>query len=132
MFFIVDLGLGITGYLLNVQFQKDLDVAIIGQNFFTEFHTLFDAENNVLKFYSEYKGKIINLNNYLEDEGNSFSTGTTLLLIIVIFLIIIYFCHRSYQKNHMEENNYDWMGKNNGNDSKFNNINNTNDYKAIV
>jgi hypothetical protein len=132
MFFIVDLGLGITGYLLNVQFQKDLDVAIIGQNFFTEFHTLFDAENNVLKFYSEYKGKIINLNNYLEDEGNSFSAGTTLLLIIVIFLIIIYFCHRSYQKNHMEENNYDWMGKNNGNDSKFNNINNTNDYKAII
>ena len=131
MFFMVDLGYGITGYLLNVQFQKDLDVAIIGQNFFTEFHTLFDAENNVLKFYSEYKGKIINLNNYLEDEENSFSTGTTLLLIVIIFLIIIYFCHRSYQKKQIEENNYNWMNNNNGNDPKLNNIT-RNDYKAII
>ena len=124
MFFIVDLGFGITGYLLNVQFQKDLDVAVIGQNFFTEFHTLFDAENNVLKFYSEYKGKIININinNYLEDEKNSFSIGTTLLLITLIFLVIIYFCYRNYQKNHIEENNYNWMGQNDGNDSKFSNI----------
>ena len=131
MFYMVDLGFGITGYLLNVQFQKDLDVAIIGQNFFIEFHTLFDAENNVLKFYSEYKGKIINLNNYLEDEENSFSTGTTLLLIVIIFLIIIYFCHRSYQKKQMEEHNYDWLDKNNGNDSKLNNIT-RNDYKSLV
>ena len=48
-------------------------MAIIGQNFFTEFHTLFDSENNVLKFYSEYNGKIINIkNNDFDDEGASF------------------------------------------------------------
>ena len=133
MFFMVDLGFGITGYLLNVQFQKDLDVAVIGQNFFIEFHTLFDAENNILKFYSEYKSKIINLNNYWEDEEKSFSTGTTLLLIILILLVIIYFCHRSYQKKQIEENKYGWMDQNNGNDSKlYNNINARNDYNAMI
>ena len=61
MYFVIDLEYGIKGYLLNVHFQKNLDIAIIGQNFFTEFHTLFDSENNLIKFYSEDKDKIISL-----------------------------------------------------------------------
>ena len=132
MYFIVDLGLGIKGYLLNVHFEKDLDVAIIGQNFFTEFHTLFDSENNVLKFYSEYNGKIINIknNDFDNDEGASF--GFFFILFILILLILIYFCYRKYQKSKMIENNFEWMGQTYGNDSKFSNINTRSDYNALV
>ena len=72
MYFIVGLGLGILGYRLNIYFQNNLNVAIIGQNFFIEFHTLFDAENNVLKFYSEHENKIINIKNNENIEGRSF------------------------------------------------------------
>ena len=42
MFYTINFGNGIIGYLLNIQFQKKLSTAIIGQNFFIEFHTLFD------------------------------------------------------------------------------------------
>jgi hypothetical protein len=46
-------------YILNIAFQKSLQIALIGQPFFTLFHTRFDYENKVLKFYSEEPDKII-------------------------------------------------------------------------
>ena len=132
MFFIIELGLGIKGYLLNVHFQKNLDIAIIGQNFFTEFHTLFDSENNVLKFYSENKEKIIDLKNYNSDNEK----GSSILLVLFIFVIIIlvgYLYYRNKKKESLEnENQFEWMGQNNGIDSKYNNINSRNDYNAMI
>ena len=40
-------------YVLNVIFEKELIISIIGQPFFTLFHTRFDYEEKVLKFYSD-------------------------------------------------------------------------------
>ena len=127
--------MGIKAYILNIHFQKNLGIAIIGQNFFTEFHTLFDSENNVLKFYSDNKDKIINIKKYnnkkndnYEEEGSS--TLKVLFVIIVILLIIGYLYYRNKNKKMMEnENQFQWMGQNNGTSSKYNNINS---YNAMV
>ena len=40
-------------YVLNVIFEEELTISIIGQPFFTLFHTRFDYEGKVLKFYSD-------------------------------------------------------------------------------
>jgi hypothetical protein len=119
MFYTIDFGYGIIGYLLNVQFQKQLWTAIIGQNFFTEFHTLFDPENKVLKFYSESKDKIINLQNN-KDESNHF--GIIFVLIIIIILIGVFIFYRNQRRKNLD-GNYEWMGPNDGINLKYNNIN---------
>ena len=119
MFFTIDFGYGIIGYLLNIQFQKDLAVAIIGQNFFTEFHTLFDPENNILKFYSDNNEKIIRLKG--NTEGNNSILGITFIFLIIIILIGVYFYYR-YQKKKRIESSYEWMGQNGEINMKFNNI----------
>ena len=130
MFFIIDLGLDIKGYILNIQFKRNLDVAIIGQNFFIEFHTLFDSEKQVLKFYNEDKSKIINLKNYFsadyENEGES-SIGLFIFILIIILLAV--FLYYKY-KNRQKDDNYtmEWMGDK----SKFSNINTRNDYKEMI
>ena len=46
-------------YRLRLIFADDTDICTIGQNFFYEFHTLFDSDNDVLKFYNENEGSII-------------------------------------------------------------------------
>ena len=48
-------------YVLNIAFHKNLQIALIGQPFFTLFHTRFDYENKKLKFYSEDPNKIISV-----------------------------------------------------------------------
>lgn len=50
---------GDTYYWLNIRFDLLSDLFIIGQPFFSLFHTKFDPENNVLKFYSKDENKII-------------------------------------------------------------------------
>ena len=40
-------------HVLNIIFEKELIISIIGQPFFTLFHTRFDHEEKVLKFYSD-------------------------------------------------------------------------------
>lgn len=123
MFFTVDLGYGIIGYLLNVQFQKNLGVAIIGQKFFTEFHTLFDPENKVLKFYSAQKDKIIYLKNKNDDyNDNKSNIGIIFVFLILIILIVVFFYYRNQKKKNLE-NNYEWMGTNNEVNFKYSNIN---------
>ena len=137
MYFMIDLGLGITGYILNVHFQKDLGTAIIGQHFFTEFHTLFDSENNILKFYSDNKEKIINLKKYNNNKNNNnddIEEGSSILrvffVIFVIFLLVGFICYRNKKKRMMENvNQFEWMGQSKDNNDKFNNINN---YNAMV
>ena len=119
MFFMVDFGFGITGYLLNIQFQRNLEFPIIGQNFFTEFHTLFDPEDKVLKFYSDKKDKIINLQKY--NEKNEGHLGVIFIFIILIVLIFAFYYYRNQKKRNIE-NNYEWMGTNDGINIKYNNI----------
>ena len=120
MFFVVNFGYGIRGYLLHVQFQKNLNIAIIGQNFFTEFHTLFDPENQVLKFYSDYKDKIFQIKIGNNEQGNN--SGIIFFFLIIICLLVAYFYYRNKKKKNID-NNYEWMGPNDGNNLKYNNIN---------
>ena len=89
MYFMIDLGLGITGYILNIHFQKNLETAIIGQHFFTEFHTLFDSENNILKFYSDNKEKIINLKKYNNKNNNNYDDEENESILRVFFVIFV-------------------------------------------
>ena len=120
MFFMIDFGYGIKGYLLNAQFEKNLWTAIIGQNFFTEFHTLFDPENKVLKFYTDSKDKIIWINQNIYNNGNNF--GIIFAVFIILILVGAFLFYR-YQKKKNIEYDYKWMGPNEGINSKFNNIN---------
>ena len=132
MFFMIELGLGIIGYILNVHFQKNNQIAIIGQNFFTEFHTLFDPEEKVLKFYSEYSGKIININkkDYINENNRSYS-GAVFLFIVIIVLVMVYLYYRNKKKEDLQ-NNFEWMRNNNHMNSKYNNINTRNDYQEMI
>ena len=119
MFYMIDFGYGIIGYLLNAQFEKNLWTAIIGQNFFTEFHTLFDSENKVLKFYSDSKDKIIWIKqNY--NSGNNF--GIIFSIFIILILVGAFLFYRNQKKKNIEYD-YKWMEPNDGINSKFNNIN---------
>ena len=119
MFYMIDFGYGIIGYLLNAQFEKNLWTAIIGQNFFTEFHTLFDPENKVLKFYSDSKDKIIWIKqNY--NSGNNF--GIIFSIFIILILVGAFLFYRNQKKKNIGYD-YKWMEPNDGINSKFNNIN---------
>ena len=61
----------------------NVDFCIIGQNFFYEYHTLFDDEKGVLKFYG---GEEIV---YYLDEKEESINWITIILIIAISIIII-------------------------------------------
>ena len=43
-------------FALNVIFMEEITISLIGQPFFKLFHTKFDYENKVLKFYSDQPG----------------------------------------------------------------------------
>ena len=43
-------------YALNILFIEKITISLIGQPFFKLFHTKFDYENKVLKFYSDQPG----------------------------------------------------------------------------
>ena len=58
-------------YILNIAFNKDLLIALIGQPFFIHFHTRFDYENKKLKFYSADPNKIIFSSIKPEEESNN-------------------------------------------------------------
>lgn len=65
------------GYVLNAVFQ-DTDMPIMGQNFFKLFHTKFDPENKVLKFYNEDSDKLrYSTEKPYDDEARTFGTLDT-------------------------------------------------------
>jgi hypothetical protein len=92
-------------YRLRLFFDEETDFCIIGQTFYYEYHTLFDDERGVLKFFSEEKSKIV----YHEEDSSSSKTWLIILLIVggIIILgvtatLIIYFCFlkkKKYYKN---------------------------------
>ncbi len=96
---------GILGYLLDAMF-KDTNMPIMGQRFFQLFHTKFDLENKVLKFYNENEDKIIySYEKPYDDEARTFGYDTdingllnpeTMKIIaavaIVIALLVVLCC----------------------------------------
>ena len=56
-------------YILDIQFQNTMDIAMIGQPFFRLFHTRFDYEQKKLKFYTEDETKIRSVSHKNEEKG---------------------------------------------------------------
>ena len=83
-------------YRLRLLFTDNINFCVIGQDFFYEYHTLFDDDNEILKFYSDEKKEIV----YHEgDEDEGIKTWVLVCIIILgvvivgafIAFIIIYF-----------------------------------------
>ena len=79
-------------YRLRLLFVEDIDLCIIGQNFFYEFHTLFDDDNSILKFYNSNGESIVH-----HEEKSRIKLWVLITIIIggviilaCITLIIIY------------------------------------------
>ena len=78
--------------LLNVAFKSTLSIALIGQPFFRLFHTKFDYENKVLKFYNEDSSKII-FSSTKPDEKEPFNYIYLLFAVSVAFsFLVVIFC----------------------------------------
>lgn len=85
-------------YRLRFLFVENIDFCIIGQNFFYEYHTLFDDDSGVLKFYNDDDSKIV----YHEEKVSEGGIKTWLLILIIIgsilivagitTMIVMYFC----------------------------------------
>ena len=104
MFSLVKLEDGRIGYILEAVF-KDSNMPIMGQRFFQLFHTRFDLENKVLKFYNENQEKIIySYEKPYDDEARTFGYDTNIdflnpelmkiiaAVAIVIALLVVFCC----------------------------------------
>ena len=58
------------------------EFAIIGSPFFVVFHTLFDKDNEKLRFYTEYK-------NIVKKDSMSFATIIGIIAVVLVVLIIL-------------------------------------------
>ena len=63
----------------------DINISIAGYPFFKSFHTKFDPENNIMKFYSEDPNALI----AISDDGDGNSEVKVLLIIFLIIIIIV-------------------------------------------
>jgi hypothetical protein len=84
-------------YRLRFIFIQDIDFCIIGQNFFYEYHTLFDDRNSVLKFYNDDQTKIVYHEENDDEEIKTwmliiYIVGGTIIVGSITAIIIIYFC----------------------------------------
>ena len=76
MFSLMKMEDGRIGYILEAVF-KDSNMPIMGQRFFQLFHTKFDFEAKVLKFYNENQEKIIySYEKPYDDEARTFGYDT--------------------------------------------------------
>ena len=70
-------------YRLRFIFVSDFDICVIGQNFFYEYHTLFDDDSGVLKFYNDDMNKIV------YHEGKSDGTATWVIVLIIVGSVLL-------------------------------------------
>jgi hypothetical protein len=87
-----------TGYILDAVF-KDTNMPLIGQRFFKLFHTKFDPENKVLKFYNDDIDKIrFSYDKPNDDSARTFGydndpfgllSGDPLAIIAIVLAILI-------------------------------------------
>ena len=74
-------------YILNVYFEEGNEMGIIGLPFFYEFHTRFDMDKNMMKFYSNEKNIIKSINrNITKNKDINFKLK---ILIIILFCIVL-------------------------------------------
>lgn len=78
-------------YIFNIAFQENFPIALIGQPFFKLFHTKFDYENKVLKFYSEDESKFI-FTSIKPDEKEPISWTKIGIAVAVAFAGLLILC----------------------------------------
>ena len=83
-------------YFLDVYFEEGLEMGVIGLPFFYEFHTRFDLDNNLMKFYHNNSKNIIkvfkgknNSNNSINDINHKLKILIIILSFIALLLVII-------------------------------------------
>ena len=84
-------------YRLRFLFMQDIDFCVIGQNFFYEYHTLFDDKNSILKFYNDDQTKIVYHDEKLNEGITTwmliiYIVGGTIIVGSIVTIIIIYIC----------------------------------------
>ena len=94
MFFEYDEGL----YILNVQFQDKMDIALIGQPFFRMFHTRFDYEKKKLKFYTEDESKIRFASHKEEEKEIDYEKIVIAVVVVFAFALAICFVLKCLRK----------------------------------
>ena len=72
-------------YRLRFLFVKDVDFCIIGQNFFYEYHTLFDDDSGTLKFCGDDDSKVV----YHVEDVSTGGMKTWILVFIIVGSILI-------------------------------------------
>lgn len=97
-------------YILNVYFEEGIEMGIIGLPFFYEFHTRFDYDKNMMKFFSNEKKIMKSLNRNITKK-NDINFKLKILIIILfcivltLFLIIIkykYCCKKEKKSGKIE------------------------------
>ena len=92
-------------YRLRLLFVQRLELCIIGQNFFYEYHTLFDDKNSYLKFYNDDEGNI-----QIHEEKTRIKLWVLLTIIIgsilivgfITFIIVYCLCCRKKEYSMLE------------------------------
>ena len=126
-------------YRLRFIFASDIDICVIGQNFFYEYHTLFDDDSGVLKFYNDDTNKIVNH----ENKSDGISTWAIVLIIIgsilvvggVTTIIIIYFCFwrkKEYDKVLLNKEILEMSSIQKNEDIDYNDDNNKSSFNQIM
>ena len=72
-------------YQFKIFFEEGIEMGIIGLPFFYEFHTRFDLDNNIMKFYHH------NQNNIIKSLKNNKTKENDINRILIIFIIILSF-----------------------------------------
>lgn len=88
-----------SGYILDAVF-KDTNMPLMGQRFFKLFHTKFDPENKVLKFYNEDSDKIrFSYDKPNDDSARAFGyddvpydTVAIIAIVLVVLVVLMALC----------------------------------------
>ena len=83
-----DIELGYSGYLLQIIFSSTFSDFLLGTQFFSDYHTLFDREKQQIHFYS-YEGLIGNFTNYTKDGEWDWSEHYHLIALFVILILLL-------------------------------------------
>ena len=98
-------------YSIKIFFEEGIEMGIIGLPFFYEFHTRFDLDNNLMKFYHNNHNNIIKTIKNNKKEKNDINYVlkifigilSLIVLILLSFIFVKYFCKKLKKSNMIEK-----------------------------
>ena len=82
-------------YILNIFFEEGIEMGVIGLPFFYDFHTRFDSEHNIMKFFSNEKKIIESFSRKINK--NNINLKLKILIIILSFIVLALFIINIYK-----------------------------------